>query len=546
MGFWNWLTRAPQPSKANLTNGPNAVSGSRALWEQYGRIGGSVSPTQVTNILRDADGGRPARLLDLGFEARQKDGHLQSVLGTRDRAVALSDLQFIEPDDASAKEKKALDTCQRCVDEFENFEDLVETLTSAYWSGFSTVEAQWRMSRGALLPFRAAQINPRFHLFNWDGELRYSRGPGDAEGVDILAENPGRILQIQRRITGDIPAREGLLRVLTWAALFRNWDLRDWIALGEIGWKPWRLATYPAGTHQDDVDKLLNMLENIGASGVGAYEEGQSVEVTWPKGQSTNKSTHGELFSVLGQEISKAVLGQTTSVEAGPNGDRGGVQARDQLRQDIHESDARAVAACLYFQLFRYVVELNHPGARTPALVFQTEDGVDGLNYSQMVKNLNEAGVRIAQQEIRDELGFREPEDDEEVIGVTAPVPDGLDGDSDESNPDDDGGDEDEGEDDEDGAAENKSKAPSGPTPDGQEYADRISDETRRLAASEMTGFLAPLISEIQAGASYEEIQHRILEVYRDQPAPLELAKMVEAALAMAQLGGHLEESREL
>src|SRR6185503_14998611 len=114
MGLLQWFRRAFAPSK--LTSGVPVV-GSKPLWDQFQRIGGGLTPVEVSSIVREADAGQPARLVDLFNESREKDGHLQSVCGTRERAVSLCDLSFVIPDNVDSgeklKDKKSRELCQR-------------------------------------------------------------------------------------------------------------------------------------------------------------------------------------------------------------------------------------------------------------------------------------------------------------------------------------------------------------------------------------------------------------------------------------------------
>src|SRR5262245_23157098 len=141
MGFFTWLKAAFSPSRLN--DAP--VLNGKPLWQQFQRIGGGIGPNEVTAIMRAADIGQPQLLVDLFNEARQKDGHLQSVCGTRDGAVALCDLAFVDPEKGSKlRDRKAVDLCRRIVDEFDNWPALIEHLTASYLQGHATSVIDWR------------------------------------------------------------------------------------------------------------------------------------------------------------------------------------------------------------------------------------------------------------------------------------------------------------------------------------------------------------------------------------------------------------------
>lgn len=418
MGLREWLHRATAPAPSKLVTDVPEVR-VKPLWDQFCRIGGNITPAQVSSIVLSADIGQPARFVDLTNESRQKDGHIQSCLSTREQAVALVDLGFVAPKDASRKELKAVDLCKRVRDDFENFADLIEHLVSVLFA-HGTATLKWEMTGdGLLLPCSANLLHARDFVFaNDSGALRYSRNVGDTVGVDLLAANPGRVIQVQRRIVGDVQAREGLARVLLWSAIIRNWDLKDWVALGEIGWKPWRIGKY-SSTDQEEVDKFVRAMELIGSTGVACIPEGAEIAVEWPKGGGSGSggSVHRELFEALGREISKCVLGQTTSIESGPHGTRGDAQTRDRVRVDIRERDCRVVANALYCHIFRYVVAVNlGNGVRCPVPWFETEESADQVQFSTAIKNLHDAGLRIPAKYVRDEMGMPDPDDDEEML----------------------------------------------------------------------------------------------------------------------------------
>lgn len=415
MGMLQFFRRLFTP---NQLEGPRVVR-ERPLHEQFQRIGGGITPLDVSGLLQQADAGQPGRLIDLANESRQKDGHLHSVLQARELGVSSLKLEFIAPDDATPEEEEAVQLCNRIADDFENWHEFIEHLTGSFYYGHAHAEIMWEQQDGLLLPKRAYPIPARHFIFNrTDGSLRFSRGFGDTEGLDLLTAFPGRIVQVQRRITGDVPVREGLMRVLVWAALFRNWTLKDWLALAEIGWKPWRIAKYKKDANQEAIDRLIAMLEAIGSRGIAAIPETTELGVEWPKSSgTTQKSTHAELFDVMGREMSKATIGTTDLTESGPNGSRSAVETRDLLRADIKEADARAVGYPLRRFLFAPAVEVNlGPNVRVPVPWFVTREARELKSFSEAVDKLARAGVRIPQRWVRDEGGIPEPEDDEELV----------------------------------------------------------------------------------------------------------------------------------
>lgn len=411
---------AKKPSNIPIVN-------EQPLYRQFQRIGGNIGPRDVSTIIREADGGMPARLVDLFHESREKDGHLQSICSTREGAVGLCDLRFVIPENQE-KETEETKLCRRVVEQFENWPVLIEHLASSFNFGHATAVLDWKKTKdGLLLPYRAKPVAERNFVFTPDeGALRYSNVPNVVTGsVDLLAENPARIIQIQRRINGDVPVREGLSRLLCWSALFRNWSIRDWLALGEIGWKPWRIGVYQEGIDDEQINGLVKVLERVGSSGVAVIPDTMQLNVEWPQSNRASASgDHQSFFVTIGREMSKATLGTTSSVEESTLGDRAATQTRDQLRVDIRKRDAIILASFLRTQLFAYVISVNLGEDRpVPLPWFQADDAVDMVTFSKAVLNMSLAGVRIGQRWCRGEMGAPEPEDGEEVIGTNARAP---------------------------------------------------------------------------------------------------------------------------
>jgi phage gp29-like protein len=397
------------------------------LYLQMQRIGGGLTPLQVSEIIREADLGRMARLVDLANEARQKDCHLQSVLGTRENALCGLPWQATVPDGARRKDKKAAEWLSESLQNAQNFRRAIAHTTGGVYYGYANTESLFEMDAGRITPVNFEPISPRRFCFDQkSGRLHWWDASGSGApypGIDLQKEYPGHFLQFQPRINGDVPCREGLVRVLMWAALFRNWDLRDWLSLGELAWKPWRTGKYKKEASREDKDNLLAILQGMSASGVAIYPDSTELEVNWPKNTASG-STHAELFATIGAEMSKAVLGQTLTTEQGDRGSQSLGKVHDNVRRDILEADATAVAEVIRRDLIVPLMRWNFgPDVLIPDFKFITEDAVDLVAFSTGVKTLRDAGLPIQTSWVRDQAGIPEPLEGEELLAPPAPPP---------------------------------------------------------------------------------------------------------------------------
>lgn len=410
------------------------------VWQQLQRIGGSLTPLEVSAIIRMADTGRMAGLMDLANEARQKDCHLLSVLATAEESIAGLDWEILPPEDASFKEKKAARFVEAW---FKGYRDLRRTLAhhaGAVFYSFSVSEMTWMRDGASLVPEAILpRAHRRFIYGDFDGRLRwYDENGGMAyPGIDIAEAYPDRFIVSQPRVNGDVPCREGLVRPLMWAALFRNWAMSDWLKLGEIAWKPWRRAKYPRNADDNTIDELVAMLEGMSSSGVGAYPDDVQVDIDWPKNAaSSGQSMHRELFDVVASEISKAVLGQTLTTEQGRVGALALGQVHNEVRKDLRASRAKAVANDFGRDVVEPMTRMNFGGdVRPPIFRLVTEDAADLTTFSAGIKNLTDSGVRVPVRWIWEQCGIPEPEEGEECVGG-APEEDSADADPNAANPD--------------------------------------------------------------------------------------------------------------
>lgn len=401
------------------------------LWRQFRRIGGNLTPQDVSNIILEADTGNICRFVDLANEARQKDGHLHSVLQTRELAVKGLEWDLKAPRDASDEEKKATAEMKAVLEDSENFPDLLHHLTGAgVFHGHSTAETMYRLDaiggKPFLVPFKWRRIHPnRFAFSPKNGQLLFTQD--NVNGIDLLSEFPGKFVQYQPIVNGDAAAREGLARILVWQALFRNWDLRDWLQYGEVGWKPWRIGTYEKdGVNQKDIEALRRALKNLGTTGSALLPSTVKMDVEWPKGVgNTITSSHKELFDQMGTEMSKTVLGQTLTTEQGNRGSQALGNVQDRVRGDILVADAVSEAAVITRQVIRPFYALNYSDRLRPArFIFRTEESVDLLMFSKAMNELKKAGLRIPAEWVRSQGGIPNPKEGEEVLENGSDEPD--------------------------------------------------------------------------------------------------------------------------
>lgn len=402
----------------------------QALWEQFFQIGGDLNPGLVSAILREADAGRPARLVDLTHELRQKDGTFHSVCETREKAVSELPWTITVPENSRKKDEKAAKRIEDSirsagVNGEDGFVEAVEHLVGEpVLFGHGTVEVIAKVDEadGLMVPERFKRVGcRRFGFRQSDGRLLFDptgRGNVDANGVDLTEFSSGKFLNVRRRINGDVLIREGLARCAVWMCSFRNWDLKDWLAFAELAWKPWRRAAYDRKVNKEDRRRLAQKLARMASTGVLIHPKDIEVMVEWPKGAvGSGQSGHKELADHLAAELTKAFLGGTLMVDAGNRGARSLGEVQDKLRLSRRDGDVLSLCAVMTHQFVRPFARMNYgPKVAPLTFIMQTDEGVDQAKFAEAIETYGRAGLRIPSSYVYDQAGIPPPDGDEEVL----------------------------------------------------------------------------------------------------------------------------------
>lgn len=414
-----------------------AITESPSLFDQVGRIGGQLTPGTITSILQQADNGQITRFVDLFHNSRRKDGHLHSVCQTRELGLVSLEWDCVAMEDdppatteAAEALKYYLKRANPLEDDAVGFNGCAAHLNGeGNLFGFAYAETLWGMLDGLMVPTGWIPLScRRFGFRTTDAKLLFNPKPNplvniNSVGIDLLEEYPiGKFVRVLPRVNGDVRVREGLARLLVWAALFRNWGLRDWLQLAEMAWKPTRLGSYKSGNGGNKKDRadLRTVLERWTSDGVIVHPSDKTdVKIEWPKNQVGGQgSTHRELSEFLGGEMSKAVIGQTLTTESGSRGARSLGEVQNEVRHDIRDADAMTVAAAVQRFIVEPFVALNFgPNVPCPQFFYLTEDRVDMAAFSTAIEKLRTAGFRIPASYVSDQTGIPMPDDGEEVLG---------------------------------------------------------------------------------------------------------------------------------
>lgn len=383
-----------------------------------------LTPLKLAEIFKEADAGDVLRQMELFEEFEEKDPHLFSQLQTRKNAVTGLDYEIIPFNSDDPRDKEIAEFIKSEFESLENFEDVQMDLLDAIGKGFAVSEIIWSQDSGKTV---IGEIKNRHQKrFFWDSmddsfKVRTKEFP---EGIS-LPEN--KFLVHHYKARSGHPSRAGVLRVVAWMYLFKNYDLKDWVAFCEVYGMPLRLGKYQPGASEADKAALMQALVQIGADAAGIIPDGTSIEFI-----NTEKASSTDLYERLArycdEQISKAVLGQTLTSDSG-GGSFAQSKTHNEVRHDLTVADCKALAATIRRDLIRPLVLFNFAEEkRIPYIRYDCEEAGDLKETAEIIGSLIEkTGLKIPTSYLYKKFSIPKPEDDEEVatpfFAVTPQVP---------------------------------------------------------------------------------------------------------------------------
>lgn len=391
------------------------IGGVRSILAGHPSAG--LDPARLASILRQAIEGDATAYLELSEDMEEKDLHYLGVLGTRKRQVAQLEIT-VEPageDAASAEHAAMVEAWIRR----ECLEDELIDLLDAVAKGFSVLEIAWETSSGEWRPGELIRRDPRWFCFDRvDGRTLLLRTEAAPLGEPLPAY---KFVQHIHSAKSGLPIRGGLARAVCWCWLFKNFDLKAWVGFAELFGQPIRVGKYGPNATREDKQVLLRAVTEIARDAAAIIPDSMMVEFVEAK-LSGNLDLFRGLADWLDQQVSKAILGQTTTTDA-ISGGHAVSQEHDKVREDIERSDARQVAATLNRDVVRPLIALNFgPQAAYPRIRIGRPEEIDAAAVVDAVSKLVPLGFKVGQEPVRGILGLPKPEAEDELLGTPGPI----------------------------------------------------------------------------------------------------------------------------
>lgn len=382
-----------------------------------GYPGEGLTPARLTAILKEADQGQPLRFYELAESIEEKDLHYAGVLGTRKKSVTQIDISVVPAGEDSATTQHA-----EMIEEWLTRDELQTELfdiLDAIGKGDSFTEIDWDTSEGDWMPKSLERRDQRW--------FRPSRldlttpmlitGAGEDEPLP-----GGKFIHMVARGKSGLPARSGISRLASWFWLFKAMTTRDWAMYAATFGQPLRVGKYGPNASEADKDTLYRAVSLIAGDCAAIIPDSMLIEFEQPPaGQATDLFERRADW--LDQQLSKAVLGQTTTTDAIGGGHAVSREHR-QVQEDIERADAKALTAAINRDLVRVWIDLQFgPQEKYPKVVLARPEKEDLAQLSTSLAQLVPLGLRVSQQEVLGKFGLSAPKAGEDVLAKPEPQP---------------------------------------------------------------------------------------------------------------------------
>lgn len=419
-----------QPLRKDLLTqeiaGPS-VTGVRSILQ--GHPAQNLTPQKLAAMLLSAEQGNARDYFDLAEEMEEKDLHYLSVLSTRKRAVAQLPMT-VEPADDSAEAKADAQLIEDWL-ERDTLETEMFDILDAIGKGVSHCEIIWQTDE-LWLPAQIKWRHPSWFEFDRvDGETPMLLGDG---GQPEPLEYGKFISHIHPAKTG-LPVRGGLARAIAWGWMFKNYAIKDWVGFLEMYGQPVRVGKFDVGASEGDIRKLMRAVSQLGTDAAAVYPRTMDIEFIDGKAGTAPNELWRSMAEYIDDQVSKAVVGQTSSSDAKASGiGSGQSDLHSEVRDDIARADAKLLAATLNRDLVRPMIQLNRgPRKKYPRIKIGKPDPVDVKGMVEAAAQLVPLGVEVDAEEMREMAGLPAPKSaTAKLLQATAPnmaqEPDGAGG----------------------------------------------------------------------------------------------------------------------
>ncbi len=376
-----------------------------------------LTPTRLSRIHRQAAEGEPLAYLELAEDIEERDLHYAGVMATRKRSVAQLPITVVAASDA-ADHKKHADFIQSWINDGVLQAALFDML-DAVGKGFSVLENDWRYHMGHLCPREFVFRPQRWFTFDrTDGETVLLR-----EAVGDVPLEPHKFVVHRHKSKSGLTIRSGLARLASWAWMYKSYTLKDWAIFVQNFGMPIRVGKYGRNASEEEKDVLWRAVADIAGDCAAIVPADMLIEFHEIASKGGTTDMYERRADWMDRQVSKAVLGQTTTTDAVSGGHAVSREHR-LVQEDIERSDAIAASSTVNAQIIPNMIAFNFgPQDHYPRVRIGRPDEVPLGEFAEAFAKLAPAGLTAEASYLRERMGIPTPRAGAELVGGRAAAP---------------------------------------------------------------------------------------------------------------------------
>ena len=371
-----------------------------------------LTPIRLARILQEADEGNVRSQMELFEEIEEKDAHVFSQMQTRKLAVTGLDweIQACSEDEA---DQRVADFVKGQLEGLEDFGSVLLDLLDAIGKGISIMEIEWSVDPdGYDVIEDIAYVHPKKLVWDYQTDEMKVCTREYPEGIS-LPENKFAVHRYKAK--SGHASRAGIMRIVAWMYMFKNFDIKDWVSFCEVFGMPLRLGKYDASASEDDKKQLMEAIVSLGTDAAGVVPTSTMIEFI-----EANKTSSSDVYEKLArycdEQNSKAIVGQTLTADSG-GGSYAQSKTHNDVRHDLTVADAVALAITVRRDIIRPLVEFNFgKDVDIPKIKFDCQEPEDLSQLVGIYERLQKMGLGISEDHVYEKFNIPKPEDGEKIL----------------------------------------------------------------------------------------------------------------------------------
>jgi phage gp29-like protein len=320
------------------------------------------------------------------------DPHLAAAIEQRKMQVLQMDY-LVNYDESNEIEVEAMEMLNKLP-----MKNIMNEVLDAILYGYSVLEIIWELKDGKVSPLKVEGKPPEWFIYSKDNELMLRRNVNGYylfEEGETLPEN--KFIINRNKSSYNNPYGEKILQKCYWPVTFKRSAVEYWQTLVEKYGMPFLIGYYaPTATESDKAD-LLEALEDMIENNVTIINQDYKDFIELKE---TAKYEVGQIYDNLvkfhNQEISKAVLSVTLTVESGQTGSYKLGEVHKEMLEYIGLSDKKLVESGIN-QLMKFWYLLNYGEGKHPTFLLKKKEALI-VETGERDERLKKMGVNFTKK----------------------------------------------------------------------------------------------------------------------------------------------------